>query len=141
MSELYDHLLRNSLQVVKLEKNILPKIQREWLDLFASNVKSEKGSWVYNGYMWHGFSFGLEQNSSGSKAFDCYAQEPLEKCYAFDEDIEECYEFIPNNKFPDLTILDNDYYILPVSKKWTMVFTHEQPSIGPFFARNRLTSH
>jgi hypothetical protein len=34
----------------------------------------------------------------------------------------------------DFSQLRMDLYLMPPSLEWTMVFTHEQPGIGPFFS-------
>lgn len=109
-------------------------VQRRWLSVFAQGVKAVKGVWVYNGYMWHGFSFDLVSALAGPKALTAYLACYSTDAYAFDEDLDEMYRFRPDAVFPDLTELDNDFYVCHHNMEWTMAFTHEQPTIGPFYA-------
>jgi hypothetical protein len=111
-------------------------IQRAWLNRFAANVKANKGSWAYRGYMWHGFSYGMQPCKQGQKAYDAYRCQPLEEFYVFREDGGTCY-LCTADAYPDFAQQGSEFYVLPKSMQWTMVFTHEQPSLGPYFAECR----
>ncbi|MEM6392215.1 MAG: DUF4275 family protein [Planctomycetota bacterium] len=110
-------------------------IQNEWLQAFCQGVKSVKGVWVFNGYKWHAFSFNLSKSLEGEPAVQAYKASEPAGAFAFDEDLEEMYSLEPHDQYPDLSALANDVYICDHAMTWTMAFTHEQPSIGPFYAR------
>jgi hypothetical protein len=42
---------------------------------------------------------------------------------------------ISKHRYRGLTPLAEDLYIFPKSLEWTMVFTYEQPNLGPYFHR------
>ena len=110
-------------------------IQREWLTRFAQEVKDVKGKWVFNGFMWHGFSFGMQECAEGKGAMAAYRHQNVERFYLFDENAEHCYR-CRGRIFPDLSGAAGDVYVFPESMGWTMVFTHEIDH-GPFFAECR----
>lgn len=69
----------------------------------------------------------------GAKAFEAYQQQWLALIVIFDESegwLIECEV----KEFPDFSTLQQDIYVFHHNMKWTMVFTHEQPYDGPFFA-------
>ena len=108
------------------------RIQRAWLDTFASNVKAEKGKWVFRGFMWHGFSYRLERSIEGEKAKQIYLAQQADAYYVFGEAVRWCLS-CESAQLPDLSYCRDDVYIVNQNMDWTMVFTHEH-HIGPFFA-------
>ncbi|KIC47145.1 hypothetical protein RA28_05510 [Ruegeria sp. ANG-S4] len=38
------------------------------------------------------------------------------------------------DRYPDFTSFQADIYVAHHNMKWTMVFTHEQPDLGPYLA-------
>jgi hypothetical protein len=109
------------------------EFERRWLAVFAANVKRRHKAWVYGGFRWHGFSYGLERCIEGSDAIARYSGQHPAKYVVFDEELEETLS-CKSEGYPDLSSLGRDLYVSHANLKWTMVFTHEQPDIGPFFA-------
>ena len=107
-------------------------VSQRWLERFAARVKKTKGEWVVNGYRWHGFSYGLEPALSGEQALAAYRKQWPAPFLVFDERATCGYRC--EGVYPDLSDVRQDLYVAHKRMKWTMVFTHEQPAIGPFFA-------
>jgi hypothetical protein len=134
MTSLADHLEGLGISVAHLLAEESYQIDRLWLSAFAQKVKDTHRKWVYRGFRWHGFSYNLQPCLSGRKALATYhAQWPAE-FYVFDEALSECLRCERVADYPDLSPLGRDVYVTHHNMKWTMVFTHEQPQIGPFFA-------
>ena len=53
--------------------------------------------------------------------------------YVFDEALDS-FARCEAQPYPDLSALRRDLYVAHQNLKWTAVFTHEQPHLGPFFA-------
>ena len=108
-------------------------VVQRWHSAFAGNVKKETGSWVQKRFRWHGFSYEYQKAHSGGEAFSAYHNQWPAPYFIFDEDLNWSYG-CASDAYPDLTSFDADIYVAHHNMKWTMVFTHEQPDIGPFFA-------
>lgn len=108
-------------------------VERLWLDTFAQNVKRSTGSWVHNGFKWHGFSYELEAADTGPAALKKYQNQWSAPFVVFDEKVTWAYT-CQSEGYPDFTPLGDDIYVAHHNMKWTMVFTHEQPDLGPYFA-------
>lgn len=129
-----EYLVANRVNLIELPRYETTEVCRRWLEHFAARVKRQEGSWIYRGYKWHGFSYGIEPCRSGDTAWDAY-RGTKGKFYLFDEG--ENYGYLGQTSFPfrpDLSHVRADIYLTAVNFSWTMVFTHEQPEIGPFFA-------
>jgi hypothetical protein len=129
-----EYLVANRVNLTELPRNERTEVCRRWLKHFAARVKRQEGSWIYRGYKWHGFSYGIEPCRSGGAAWDAY-RDTKGKFYLFDEGENYgylCQTLLPFR--PDLSQVRSDSYLTAVTFAWTMVFTHEQPEIGPFFA-------
>ena len=134
MSEISDFLDDFGAAFSVLSKEDSQEFERRWLETFARNVKAHHGKWIYRGLRWHGFSYNLQPyDRRGLRAIDTYlAQWPAEYV-VFDEDLQEALR-CRSERYPDLSPLVQDIYVSHANLKWTMVFTHEQPDIGPYFA-------
>jgi len=118
--------------VKQLNKVEAKHIRLEWLSRFSSEVFEKTGKWKIGGYLWEGFALNVQTSWKNRAAYECYAKQELEEFYIFDETSK--YTFHCSAKFyPDYNYLGMDLYILPLSKLWTMVFTHERES---FFSEN-----
>ena len=106
---------------------------KRWLEMFAEAVKEKHGKYVYRGFRWHGFSYGIQVCTEGADAMSMYLSQWPAPYVIFDEELTTCARCV-SAKYPDLTSLHADPYVSHENLKWTMVFTHEQPEIGPFFA-------
>jgi hypothetical protein len=49
-----------------------------------------KGTKIFNGYLWHGFSFRIEEAVEGAEAELAYEEQPEAPFVIFDEDGEFC---------------------------------------------------
>lgn len=126
-------LTSSEIQCRLLDASEAEAVRSRWLSTFAANVLKQKGVEVFQGYMWHGFSFGMEVSLEGEAAQQEYQKQFQAEYVLFDEDFNFCLACEPS-AYPDLTELMDDLYVTHANMKWTMVFTHEQPGIGPFFA-------
>lgn len=117
-----------------LARDELQEFERRWLETFACHVKAHHGKWIYRGFRWHGFSYNLQPyDKRGSRAIETYLAQCPAKYVVFDEELKEALRCM-SDRYPDLSPLGNDLYVTHANLKWTMVFTHEQPDIGPYFA-------
>ncbi len=108
-------------------------IRERWLDLYAARVKKETGAWIHNRFRWHGFSCGFQDAVAGSDALTAYKNMWPAPYIVFDEEDTWAYA-CTSDSYPDLTPQRADIYVAHHNMKWTMVFTHEQPDIGPYLA-------
>ena len=108
-------------------------VEQRWLKAYAQRVKTATGSWIHNRFKWHGFSWGYETAIEGAPALREYQSQWLAPYVVFDEDGIWSYR-CTSDTYPDFTELGADIYVAHHNMKWTMVFTHEQPHDGPFFA-------
>jgi hypothetical protein len=120
-----------------VESKVAFTIQRAWLTRFATQVKQQKGTWVFRGLMWHGFSYEIQPCQVGKAALKAYQSRQIEPYHVFAENVRDCYACISED-WPDFSG-GNEVYVLPCSAEWTMVFTHEQSrGLGPYFAEAEL---
>lgn len=105
-----------------------------WRRVYARPLKRSHGVWHRGAYDWHIFSFEDTYALEGDDARRAYAA-------------ERCAElvFLPNDKHdrgcrvvtvrpPELG-LQSDVYVFPPDLSWTVVFTHEDGWMGPYFSR------
>jgi len=133
MSYILDFLIEFGAETYPQSNTETLDFEHKWLSFFANNVKLRYGVYVYEGFKWHGFSLGLQSCVEGERAINTYKGQWPSKYIIFEEQMKEsflCY----SDKYPDLSSLSLDVYVSHANLKWTMVFTHEQPVIGPFFA-------
>lgn len=114
-------------------------VHKRWLEAYAAKVKRATGSWIYNGFRWHGFSWDHEAALEGDSALKTYLAQWSAPYVIFDEEGNWSYG-CRSERYPDFTHFGADIYVAHHNMKWTMAFTHEQPHIGPFFAEQGRTS-
>jgi hypothetical protein len=113
------------------------KLSLRWLDAYSKPVKQKTGSWVFNGFLWHAFSFEFSPARQGAEALCLYALERKRELIVLQEpDHVPAAAWLRELPAPDLSALGLDLYVFPESLRWTMAFTHEQPEIGPFYSRS-----
>ena len=134
VSKIEEYLTQCGTRFDRLDVDMTNEIVKKWDRVFARNVKKKTGQWVHNRFRWHGFSYEFETSIWGAEALDMYLAQWQADYVLFDEDLRCCYR-CDAQRYPDLTTLGLDIYVAHHNMKWTMVFTHEQPEIGPFFAR------
>jgi len=131
-------LTTNNISYRSLSDAETQELNRNWLNSFASNVKEKTGKSIYRGYRWHAYSYEFETHLKGTKALSEYFSQPVTKYYVFNEECDEAYE-CTSDKYPDFSSNFDEVYVCHHNMKWSMVFTHEQPELGPYFAyRNEI---
>ncbi len=108
-------------------------VKKQWLLAYAARVKKETGVWIHNRFRWHGFSYELQTAVAGSEALIGYQRQWPAPYVIFDEENIWAYS-CTSEEYPDFTSFRADIYVAHHNMKWTMVFTHEQPDIGPYLA-------
>ncbi len=107
-----------------------------WCESFCDAVRLRTGTFRHGGYHWHAFSFGIVRALDGQKALDEYSRQQTPSVVAIPESWSNGPGFrVIGSPLPDLTFLQDDVYVFPESLEWSMVFTHEQPTFGPYFTR------
>jgi hypothetical protein len=105
-----------------------------WCEAFCGAVQLRTGTYRHRGYHWHAFSSGLVRALDRQKALDEYARQDSESVFAIPEKWSSAPGFrVTGSPLPDLSFLQDDVYVFPESLEWSMVFTHEQPTCGPYF--------
>jgi len=98
-------------------------------------VKATTGKWQYEGHDWHAFSWGFSRALEGDAARAAYQKQAAAEWVVLapgrDPSAWSCRGAPP----PDLSPLGWDLYVFDPACEWTMVFTHEQPTIGPYYSR------
>lgn len=140
--DLVQKLEERGASVEPLSKKEVKELWQRWCEIYCQPVKARTGSYCYKGIFWHTYSWNFFPSKSGQKALTCYQSEPLCPVLIIPE---------PWPRYPevrcsapqhlDLSDLLLDLYVFPETLDWTLVFTHEQPSIGPFFAKREWHIH
>ena len=133
MSYLIEFLEYYSSSVEVLTEAQSRDFDERWLKIFASEVKKEHDTWIYRGFRWHGFSYELQPCLNGESALIEYQTQSPDTCIVYDEEFTQVLS-CRFNRYPDFTQFRDDVYVTQENFNWTMVFTHEQPELGPFFA-------
>jgi hypothetical protein len=112
------------------------RLMQAWRGLFARAVWDRYGKWVHRGYHWHAFSSGLVPAKHGARALQLYLAERVTTLLVLPEDEGgsglSCRVVAP----VDFSPLRLDLLVAPPSLEWTIVFTHEQPELGPYYSRS-----
>ena len=109
---------------------------QSWREIYCAPVHAATGKWISGGGpSWHTFSQGPYPSLRGKPAWRKYeAQESVELLVLPEADHVAAIRCA--SPFPlDFSGLCLDVYVGPPSFAWTMVFTHEHPDYGPYFAR------
>jgi hypothetical protein len=98
-------------------------IQKNWLDIFAKKVKEKIGKFQVGEFVWENFNDELQPALYGSKAIEEYRKCEAEPIYIFDEGCRHCY-LCKVSVLPEFIARSGDIYVFPVSKRWTMEYSH-----------------
>jgi len=111
---------------------------QSWREIYCAPVHAATGRWTPGGGpSWHTFSQGSYPSLRGKPAWREYeAQESAELLVLPEEDHVTAIRCASPSPL-DFSGLFIDVYVAPPSFAWTMVFTHEHPDYGPYFARNQ----
>lgn len=109
--------------------------RRRWYETFAVEVKAATEAWRDEGYDWHAFSRKYRACLSSGEAVSAYRATLADKLVAVPdgEHNRPRYGAIVTGDHPVLS--RTDALVFPENLAWTMAFTHEEPSLGPFFAK------
>lgn len=130
--DLHAELLRRGVAFTLLDPSAAHAFAQRWSMVFASSSPPEPPP-----YRWHTFSFHLHPCLDGAAALSAYLGQWRAPFYVFDEALE-FFASCEAQPYPDLSALRRDVYVSHQNLKWTVAFTHEQPHLGPFFARRRV---
>lgn len=134
--ELEGFLSETQIVASRLSKTKKLILQRAWRKIFAMSTFEKTGKWRYRGHDWHSFSYEFHTHIDGGKAIKAYSRTKAFVFYIVPEDEPlHAYE-CRGRKLPDLSSLNQDIYVFPPDLAWTMVFTHEQPEMGPYYAES-----
>lgn len=132
-SQIEHFLISQSVDFVPLSPVESEQVKTDWLATYALRVKKNTGAWIHNGFRWHGFSYGLQSAITGSDAVVGYQKQWPASYVVFNENNDWAYS-CTSDRYPDFTSFQADIYVAHHNMKWTMVFTHEQPDLGPYLA-------
>lgn len=119
------------------------KAAQRWRVAFARSVKESSGKWTIGGVDWHAFSYGVEPCLQGARAEQAYEEHDADVRDFFVRFVsaqEDAVYRCRTSALPPLAAWNGvpnvDRYIWASDCTWTMVFTHEQESmgVGPYFA-------
>ena len=99
------------------------EIQKNWLNLFASEVLEKTGKYQVGNFLWENFGSELQPSLTNTKAVEEYKKCKVEPLYIFNEGCNQCY-YCQVSKLPEFPDRSGDIYIIPFSKEWTMVYSH-----------------
>lgn len=117
-----------------LDVHTRQRVMQAWRETFARAVKGRTGNWVHLGYEWHAFSYDFTRSKSGARGLALYLAEAPSEVYVFPEDD---YAFLCRAPaLFDFSDCEADIIVFSPDLRWTVAFTHEQPDLGPYFARS-----
>ncbi|GEP44918.1 DUF4275 family protein [Brevifollis gellanilyticus] len=101
---------------------------QQWLDVFAP----ERQGINTKAYMWHVFSGSRYPALEGELARVEYLKQICGEFVILSNDREVA--FLTDTRPEDRPF--SDFYVFPPNLAWTMAFTHEEGSLGPYFAQH-----
>lgn len=119
-----------------LDLHTRERVMQAWRETFARSVKAQTGSWVHRGYEWHAFSYDFTQSKSGARGLALYLAETPSEVYVIPEDDGDDAFVFRAPALLDFSDCQTDIIVFPPDFRWTVAFTHEQPDLGPYFARS-----
>jgi hypothetical protein len=111
------------------------RLLQAWREIYCARVHAATGKWTRAGISWHTFSDGHFPSLRGRRALDQYRAQEANGLLVLPEDDHETAIRCTSRAPVDFSGM-GDIYIAPTSFAWTMVFTHEDPDYGPYFARS-----
>ena len=109
---------------------------QRWRETYASGLHAMTGSWQYQGFDWHLFSFEYVRALSGHRAVEEYRSQRPTEFLVMPECETKAAVRIEGGELPDLRTILDDFHVWPTNLEWTMAFTHEESiGFGPYFSR------
>jgi hypothetical protein len=119
--------------ITEIPRNEAWLLLQAWREIYCAPVREATGKWVRGGLSWHTFSHDYFPSVRGRHALDQYHAQDSAGLLVLPESDHEIAIRCTSSSPVDFLGL-NDVYIAPSSFEWTMVFTHEHPEYGPYFA-------
>jgi hypothetical protein len=109
--------------------------QHRWRSVFAKELHAATGKWVLHDFDWHVFSYEHHTSKTGDAAWNDYRRLAPGSFVVISSESRRTFGFSCDGKPSDQLEAGVDIIVAPQSLDWTMVFTHEKPVFGPYFAR------
>jgi len=123
MKSLYNIFHDDQIEYIRLGKKEGYKTHREWLQLFAKKLQDSNGKFNIRNYIWESYMSGLLPSISGNKVITLYQSKPIESYYVIYENGREVF-YCKSETWP--SFFANEVIVLPESKNWSVVFSHEE---------------
>ena len=134
MKNMVRELESRGFEVEELSRRDAGRWFGEWRQAFLGEVRSTTGQYRYQARHWHAYSYGLVRALDGAAAVEAYFRQEPEQVLVIPEDWSHgCGVRCRGTRLPDFSDHLQDLYVFPESLAWSMAFTHEQPSLGPYF--------
>jgi hypothetical protein len=119
---------------VELTLEQTESLRDAWRRIYARPLKRSLGVWHRGRYDWHVFSYGDTHALDRADALNAYHAEKCTELFVLPNDKHELACRITTKRPPALEGAA-DVYVFPPDLSWTMVFTHEDGWLGPYFSR------
>lgn len=119
----------------EIPRKVAWRLLQAWREIYCAPVQAATGKWTIAGIGWHAFSDGYFPSLRGQRALDQYRAQESNDLLVLPEDDRETAIRCTSSTPVDFSGM-GDVYIAPTSFAWTMVFTHEDPDYGPYFAQS-----
>lgn len=133
--EFISHIQQLGISAAEIGQQEKYQLRQQWRAAFANHLRTYLSRRKSGDRDWHVFGTKQAVCRDGATALGLYARTQVPDIFILPEDDAlpglRCTGTIP----PDLSSLQLDLYVSPPDFTWTMVFTHEQPWRGPYFAR------
>ena len=109
--------------------------------MYAAGLHEVTGKWTWLGFDWHVFSYKHARALAREHAMLAYAKVGAASRFVVCPHDERLPAFeIVGASLPDFRNSGLDIYVWPDDLAWTMAFTHEDGSFGPYFSRREWVS-
>ena len=133
--EFISYMQQHDIAAAEISRQEKQQLQQQWRAIFAFNLRTQAGRRQSSDRDWHVFSTKQATYRDGVTAVNFYLRTKVPDFFIVPEDDALPGLRCTGDTPPDLSSLQLDLYISPPDFTWTMVFTHEQPWHGPYFAR------
>lgn len=120
--------------VSKIPRKEAWRLLQAWREIYCAPIHAATGKWARGGIGWHTFSGDHFPSVRGQRALEQYRAQESNGLLVLPESDHETAIRCTSSAPVDFSGM-GDVYIAPTSFEWTMVFTHEDPDFGPYFAR------
>jgi len=112
--------------------------EQRWREVYAARLHASTGKWRWGQLEWHVFSFHHAPALEGTSAVEGYLQTLASELIVIPE--QHSHPTLPAihlsaDRLPQFQDSGFDVMVWPPDLGWTMAFTHEEGSCGPYFAR------